>query len=365
MKVGIVTITGCANYGNSLQNYAVEQILIKKGYMPITLIDKSQTKLVRAKMVIYNLMHWNKSKQNIEGVQKKRKKAFGKFDKQYLHKKYCPKTEGFEYIIYGSDQIWNCTFGKIAGNLAFYLGEQIPMEKKISLAASIGVDDIPKQYIKIYEKCLGDFKALSVREYKAKELIKEILGKTDIEVTCDPTFMLSANEWMKISERPKSIVPSEKYIFVYFLGDLEQSIRDFIKSIADYYEFSIIEVYNDNVPLSRIEEENNYYHDPANFVWLIAHAQMVITDSFHGCVFSVIFKKPFRWFSRNQARQANMNSRIETLFKKMQLSEWCVGKINEHPQNILDTKYFDVDQIIENERKNADEYLKKSLGESN
>lgn len=361
MRVGIVTITGCNNYGNSLQNYAVEQILKKSGYMPITLMDRSQTYFVKVKVAIYKLIHHNESKNNIESVPKKRAKNFEKFEKKYLHKRYCPNTEELEYIIYGSDQIWNCTFGRIAGNLAFYLGEKIPSEKKISFAASIGLDQIPKQYMEIYAKCLGDFKSLSVREYKAKELIEQISGRKDVEVSCDPTFLLSANEWMKVATRPKSISPSEKYIFVYFLGNLEQSVRNFIMSIAHFYNYSIVELYNENVALDKIEKES-YYYGPENFVWLLAHAQMVITDSFHGCVFSIIFKKAFRWFSRKQDGQANMNSRIETLFEKMQLGESCIGRIDEQPKNILDTKYFTIEQIIENERRKANEYLMNSLG---
>ena len=88
----------------------------------------------------------------------------------------------------------------------------------------------------------------------------------------------------------------------------------------------------------------------------------MMTDSFHGCVFSTIFRKPFRWFSRIQKDVANMNSRMDTLFKKLNLGEWCIGTVEEPVDNVMYSDFNGVEDRIKSEQEILSDYLRGALG---
>lgn len=363
MKIAIVTITGEANFGNSLQNYAVERTFQKMNCKSVTLVDKSETFIGRIKSIIYsalfdrNHIYIKKQKEPLM----LRRKRFRKFNKKFLHMKAERSFDDYDFVVCGSDQVWNFTFSKIKNNIPFYFGQFVPKNKRISFSASIGTDEIPSEYLTTAKKGFEEMKSVSVREEKAKQIIEDLTGRKDVVVTIDPTLMLSADEWRKISKKPKYIETKQKILLTYFLGDMSEEVNKYILKISETYDWKIVNLANEWVALGKSSENEEYYTDPSEFLWLIEHCELMMTDSFHGCVFSTIFRKPFRCFSRNEKNLANMNSRMDTLFKKLNLGEWCIGTVEEPVNNVMYSDFNGIGERIKAEQKILSDYLRGAL----
>lgn len=368
MKIGIITITGEANYGNSLQNYAVEQTLKKIGVHAKTLKTDCVPK--------NNFLSKNRIKTILKVILRRgsycrnyRLLRFSGFSNKYLEKskelysETLPqkKKMDYDYLCFGSDQIWNFTWGgKLCDGINFYTGGFSPDIPKIAYSASIGTDHIPEEYQQTFIQNVGKFKAISVREEKAKEILNELMDK-EVVVTVDPTLMLDKAEWLKIADKPKYIKKKDKFVLTYFLGDLEDRVQNFINKAAEQNGLKIINLNNEWLPLDQIKNPSHMVTDPSEFVWLIANCAMMITDSFHGCVFSILMDKPFRCFDRVENGVESMSSRMDTLFSKFGISDWCRGDISEPIDNLFYKDYSNVQDVLEKERKFAFDYLKGAL----
>lgn len=363
MKFAIVTITGEANYGNSLQNYAVEQIYRKMDCKSVTLVAERESFIGQFKSIIYSAL-FDKSHIYIKKQKEPftlRRKRFCKFNKKFLNMKAEHSFDDFDFVSCGSDQVWNFTLEVIYKDLPFYLGQFVPENKRISLSASIGTDEIPAEYLTTAKKGFEEMKSVSVREEKAKQIIEDLTGRKDVVVTIDPTLMLSADEWRKISKKPKYIKSEHKILLTYFLGDMSEEVNRFIMKISKTYDLKIVNLSSEWIVYDK-SANDEYYTDPSEFLWLIEHCELMMTDSFHGCVFSTIFRKPFRWFSRNEKNLANMNSRMDTLFKKLNLGEWCIGTVEESVDNIMYSDFNGVEDRIKSEQEILYNYLRGALG---
>lgn len=196
---------------------------------------------------------------------------------------------------------------------------------------------------------LKNLKNISVREEKGAEIVKNLTSQK-AEVCVDPTLLLSANEWDEIIKKPEKM-PKGKYIFTYFLGKYSKKRK---KYIYDFAKENNLEVVN----LGRLQYLKYYYIDPSEFLYLLKNSEIVLTDSFHGSVFSIIYKKPFYIFEREENIKS-MNSRIETLLNKFDLKE---RKIKNYSNKIsLDCDYSKIDDILEKEKNKSMEFLKNSL----
>ena len=141
-KVGIATIVGQANYGNRLQNYALDSVLRNLGFDTVTFNDPLQ--------VSFSIKHW--AKQEVkrifglrDGYRLRRFRQFGKWDKRHLRWQDYHRASDCDYVVLGSDQIWNPDFWFVREALDFYFGTFAEPQKRIAYAASIGVDQIPKE----------------------------------------------------------------------------------------------------------------------------------------------------------------------------------------------------------------------------
>lgn len=179
-----------------------------------------------------------------------------------------------------------------------------PKEKNISFSASIGLDSLEGECdIEFVKKAFLNFAHISVREQRAKEIIEEMTGRSDVEVFPDPTLLLPKEKWQQIEHRG-GVIPKKKYIFLFFLSGIQNKARDKIYHFAKERDYEISEWSpNDKRLQSKI--------GPAEWLNIIHHASYVCTDSFHACAFSLIYNVPFTIFKRDFA--INMYSRIETL----------------------------------------------------
>lgn len=343
-RAGIVTLFGEYNFGNRLQNYAVQEILKKVG------LDVKTIKYVGVNDYI---------PENDSEIKENRLKKFKefnnhiKFAKDILYKEYEPKkcfSEDYDYIVLGSDQIWNFTFKNIFSDKAF--GSFVPGDKRISLSASFGVSNSPEEGSALYNMCkenLENIKAISVREEAGKEIVKKITGRSDVEVLIDPTMMLEKEEWEKLMIKPEKL-KTDKFIIKSFIGDVPKEVNNEINEMARKLNCEVIDI---------SDQESNFYDmGPAEFIYLTKNASMVATDSFHSCVFSILFSTPFIVFER-QGNLEDMYSRIDTLLDKFNLKHRIFkDKITD---DLFIEEYSNKEKILNKERKKVLEFLNKAL----
>ena len=257
----------------------------------------------------------------------------------------------FDYVIMGSDQIWNFTFASIFSEKVF--ASFVPKHKRISFSASFGVDYVPEKDSEAYKICkenIIDINAISVREDAGKDIIKELTGRTDVEVLIDPTMMLAKEEWEKVMKKPENL-KTDKFILKSFLGNTSEDCWQEICRIAKENDCEIID----------ISDEDSPYYDmgPAEFLYLEKNAFLVATDSFHSCVFSILFSTPFVVFKRDDDRVKSMYSRIETLLKTFQIENRIFKDVIT--EDILDDNYEQAHKILDTERKKVTNFLEKNL----
>lgn len=378
MKIGLITIIDNNNYGNRLQNYAVQEILKSYEFQIETIINpqyvtdftyvtglyKEKAKaIIRSNKLFYNIVKFFKNKKSQSFSFKFRQKKFLEFNKKYINisnfkissnKKNVYNTTGFDYFVVGSDQVWNWNFKR--GSWIDFL-QFAPPEKRIAFAASISLDEIPKEREEQFKKYISGMKYISVREQRAKEIIEELTDKK-ADVVLDPTLMLTAEQWAKISVRP-NINISKKYILLYFLGKISDIRMSYIKEYAQTNGCSILDIDN----LKDIEN-NIYIADPSEWVYLIANCQCMFTDSFHGCVFSIIHHKDFDVFHRvkEDGSDAGMFSRIETLTSMFKLENRIQEENNYQNKPHITTEEFSyVDNVIKYERERTYKLLKGAM----
>lgn len=347
MKVGIITIIDNNNYGNRLQNYAVQYTLSKMGVHSETLLNDtySNTRKMYLLRKIKNNIFAKKNVSNSE-----RLKFFSEFNKKivFSENKITPysKSKDYDYFLTGSDQVWN---PNIARFREVDLLEFVPPSKRISMSASFGVNILSKKQNKMLKRALLHYKAISVREDAGKSIIEKVINRNDIQVLIDPTMLLTADEWEKVAKKP-NLLKSSKYILNYFLGELSEKRKKQIYDFAEKNECKVINI---------LDSESPFYNTgPSEFLYLEKHAFLICTDSFHASVFAILFKRPFIVFERED-KTINMSSRIQTLLSKFKLEN---RKYNDRIDNsMLKCDYNDAYIILRKEREKSKIFLKNAL----
>lgn len=348
-KIAILTIQ-CNNYGNRLQNYATQKIIEGIGCEVCSLLSFKQrykNKIyTMMKSLYYDLRFFLNDDFDSNFYKFNKRVKLAQYDYIRLED-YC--VGNYDAVIVGSDQIWNTNFTFINEN--FFL--PFKQANKIAFSASFGVDSIP--YNQKIVDCLKDFKALSVREDAGAKIIKDLTGR-DATVLVDPTMLLTVEEWRKVAKKPRGVKetketekPKEGYILTYFLSpkcDEAKKKLEEIKGNREVYE------------LLNPEDKVAGTAGPSEFLWLFDHADLILTDSFHACVFSFLFDKPFIVYDRNWD-EGNMNSRLETLLSKFQLERKYA---NSGLQNdIWEHDYEEGYKQLEFEREKALKFLREAL----
>lgn len=360
MKKGlIISLYDNNNYGNRLQNYALQNVLSEfcdiKTYNNVKydketmLIKRSYTKInfgMAIKKCLSKIKHKilkeNKNRVLIKG---ERLDNFIEFSNKYI--KLTENKDNYDYYIIGSDQVWNPDFARSYNtNFALFVNSN---SKVISYAASFGINQIPEECKVIYRKGLNNISNISVREETGAKIVKDLIGK-DALVVVDPTMLLTSEEWRRMENKPKNI-EGKKYIFTYFLGKISEKRKIFLEKTAKENNLEIIN-------MMQITEPETYVAGPSEFLSYIDNASIVFTDSFHACIFSIVFKRPFYILNRED-NMKNMSSRLDTLLSKFKLED---RKLNSYEDKVsFDIDYSYTDKILEEERKKSDEFLRKAL----
>ena len=355
VEIGIVTINDDNNYGNRLQNYAVQQFCKKNDLKVETIknrpllndkenLSKKFKYYYRIKEILKNI------KANLKRL--KRLKCFRNFNKNIIFSKKFFNIENlswgkkYDFFIVGSDQVWNPKFKRLSD---FDLLAFAKPEQRIAFSASFGISELPENCKEKAKRELEKFKAISVREEKGKEIIEELTGRKDVQVLVDPTMLLTSEEWDKVAKKPEQL-KTDKYILNYFLGKLSEKRKKEIERVANENNCEIINILDKNSPF--------YQTGPSEFLYLEKNAFLICTDSFHSSVFAILYNKPFIVFNRED-NKVNMNSRIETLLKKFNLhNREFTGTITKEN---LKHDYTEAYKILKKEKEKSIKFLKEAL----
>ncbi len=331
-KAGLATLFDSNNYGASLQAYATVKNLESLGVEShiinyVTPDDERRKRFLVLPKSIGDLKYDLKALFFMRTFLK-RKSAFKSFIRKNfkLTKKYTLKNykdiskESFDCFITGSDQTFSMNLWRNPDYAVPYFLPFKVSGKKISYSSSMGehLDRVTPEQREFMRKHLSDFKALSVREESAANLVEEIIGKKPV-VTFDPTVTLTREEWDKI-ENPVKI--KGKYIFFYgiiptpwvseYVNKLSKETGLKVVSPSPYTTKEIIE----NI-------ENRYDCGPREFISLIKNAEMVVTSSFHGTIFSMIYEKPFT------SLIVGSGNRVSTLLKLADMENFAFRENDE------------------------------------
>lgn len=340
MKIGILTYHRAHNYGAVLQAYALRTFLQKQGhdvefvdYWPDSHEEKYKTFsfdtfnplsfIQKGKYIISFLLSYRR--------RRKRRKKFLSFMQNQLGLTKNPQytqensliKERYDLIVYGSDQIWrNHIVDKRDKFDPMYFGENLPASQKIiSYAVSMGVIDANEEDRAFLQKALSQYSTILVREKNLSKLVSN-LGYEN-KVVLDPVFLLEKIEWEKMVVN----VPKRDYKYIlYYQLVFSQEGLELAKKLQAKLNCELIILTGTVIPLN-FTKNTKQTASPIEFLSLIKDAEYVITTSFHGTAFSIVFEKQF--YSINLEK---ISGRVQTLLSQMDISDRCVKSILDFEQ---------------------------------
>ena len=376
MKIGILTLKLETNYGGLMQAYALQTTLQKMGHTPVFLqrYNADLHKLSWGSIIRYGKLLVARLKgtkvfipnQQSTEIIKQNTDIF--INKYFIRSPYLRSTralksyaekEGFEAYVVGSDQVWRPGYSTCLPNYFLDFAENSNV-KRVAYAASFGVDKWefrPKEE-KICVPLAQEFDAISVREESGVRLCREHLGVTAIPVL-DPTLLLDKSDYVKLIEEAGE-GKRKGNLFCYVL-DKTKMMDDVVNYVSD--ETGLTPFFT--MPKYKLnkEKEKNHLEEcvfPKVTEWLrsFMDADMVITDSFHGCVFSILFNKPF-WVVGNKTRGM---ARFENLLSAFDLKSRMVSVDSIKEVNLNTPIDWDKVENKRNElRKISIDFLKAAL----
>lgn len=386
-KVALVTCYFHPNYGSALQAYATQRIFDVWGIPCETVcIDGVQRELDAAKTRFYLRRIWDTQiltgtvarigRKKVQALLHRdtfgtknatRREKFTTFQREHfrLSPAYASRAElteacsGYSTVLVGSDQLW------LPSNIAadYYTLSWVPDGvNKVSYATSFGAPFLPKEQQRQAREFLPRFQHLSVREQSAVEMVREYTGLS-AQLVCDPTLLFSAQEWLDI--QPERPLVEEEYILCYFLGNNTKD-RAFAQRLRAATGCKIVALLHLDEYVAADEgyaDETPYDVGPGELLNLIRSARYVVTDSFHGSVFSLLYRKTF-FTSRRVAKEGLLctNNRLDSLFDTLGVTGRLITG-DEDVEECLE-RQLDFDAVHERIaalRRESVDYLKASV----
>ncbi len=379
-KVGICACYNTKNYGSMLQCMATQIVINKMGYESEFIIYKKKVNATYIFQQIPRLFNYAFVYEKSLGVKKRielskrseikkknelRDKAFERFKNTYYGKmsetyygyeELKANAEKYDTVLVGSDQLWSPA--GLATN--FYNLMFVPESvNKVSYATSFGVSKIPFFQKNRTRQFLLRINSLSVRENSGARIVKMVSGR-DVEIVVDPTLLLNCNQWDELI--PLRRIIDEPYLFCYFLGEKEEH-RKLAKQLSHDLGLKIVTVpFLDTFVKCDVNFGDYQLFDvgPDDFVNLIRCAEYILTDSFHGSVFSMLYHKYFIVLSRYSSGINSRNSRIDSLLEQVGLEKRHISK--RLTMEMLDNiDYSTVDNKLEALRRKSLDFLSDAL----
>lgn len=357
MKIGILTYHRSINYGAQLQAFALQKYIVGQGHECLIIDYWPEYHKKRYKFFSYNLFCELGLRNRmgylyfllLHGLSKiKRNACTKKFVDDYLN---ITNNHSFDIAVYGSDQIWRKQHykGSFFYNPTYFANEYISAYRKIAYAASMGSINVNETDKRLLRQYLSNFQGISVRETDLKIFLNKELN-VDVQLVCDPVFLHSQDEWRKIV--CNNFIPSYKYILYYRLQNVK-ILDTFVKELSRQTNLPVVELGSSMYSILR--NKCKYAAGPIEFISLLSGADYVVTSSFHGLAFSIIFHKQFYVCLKDRI------SRVNSLLEKLNLINRTISQDNMDPvREAID--YNKVDSIKDLWIAQSKEWLHNQLG---
>lgn len=351
-KIGILTFHSYKNrnYGAILQAYAVQKMIEERNYYS-ALLD-----------IIPFKLNWRASfLSEIEG------RAFKEFSNKYLRIEREIKDEKklnrkFDAFVVGSDQVWRAKM-EITKMKKFYFDFIDENKMKIAYAPSFGVDfwEGNEEFTKEIKSLVQRFNYVSVREVSGIKICNDVFG-IDAECVLDPTMMVSLKDYQPILDDWEDKSHKKNKYIAHMLLDDTVELRDESNKIGNYLKSEINYIKGKDIKI--FGKTITIYNKVSQWLTYLRDAELVITDSFHCTVFSILFKKSFVVVANPERGTA----RLENLLRIVGLKDRFFTDIKTVLKSkILDKTidYNEVEKKLNVHREHSMNFLKKALGESN
>ena len=356
MSIGIFTFPHSTSFGATLQMYALYHSVESLGYEAEVInyynaymkAEQHISQKNRIRTMARHLLHHRQGRK------------FRNFEQSRMH--HYPNTafsdptkltglaKRYAAVICGSDQVWNPDI--TGGDMSYFLDFCGEETRRIAYAPSFGISDYSVDFKNQIHGELNCFHALSVRETPGQKVVEELTGR-DVSLVCDPTFLLNAEEWYTL-ERPHPAA-KQPYILYYTIrssASLWNQCREFAKKKG----LRIVVVGGNLLRQLKQKDKNIVYAmniGPEEWLYLVHHAQYVVTNSFHGTAFSVNFHKDFYL-----GMSSLTNSRLHQIVDTLELGDRVIGDNNWSDETI---DYESVEQRLSPLRLSSLAYLKNAL----
>lgn len=353
-KIGILTFHFSENYGAVLQCYALRKLINTiPGYTAeiINLISKDRRRWYD------NPVLQEKYEEKLQKYKIFNQVENGIANEPIYNINELNQEEYFGFVV-GSDQVWNISLKSF--KTAYLLDFANERPKKIAYAASVGMNiDNPLLKTELFQKYIKRFDSISVRENTHQSFIQQFTDKK-VYAVLDPTLLIEKEMYDKLIENMNNLEDlKEEYIFFYYLKN-DNTIPlacSFVNMLARKYNLKILH-YCVEMPEQVFKNQNKsfYYDGPKEFLWHIKHAKIVVTNSFHGTIFSILYNKPFYTYLVE-----NMKSRVIDLLSNLGLENRIISGYKPLDDIELEIDYKSVNEKINQERKRSKDFLINSL----
>lgn len=358
MRVGIVTFHCSYNFGSALQAFALRKVLVKLGHEASVVDYRSKNYFDNYRIINPDHIRGTLRALKHLGRYQKRKEAFELFaretmcltDKTYTYKDESALEElqgEFDCFVCGSDQIWNldATHGVIGPFFLSFAGDA----RRVAYAPSLAQTSFKSEYFDKSEvaELLEKFDAISVREEETVGLFQPLVKK-EIKVALDPTMLLDTAEYADMLPRASY---DEPYMFIYLLRSCPELVESAV-ALTRHTNIRVLYVSDNDLPIPN--SENLLGIGPDQFVSLVAHAEAVLTNSFHATVFSLKFHRPFRVFATDMSA-----SRMRDLLEELKVADCLSNKIDARP--LKEPDWDDIDKRIASLCKESLSFLGEAL----
>lgn len=373
MRIGILTLPLHTNYGGILQAYALQTVLERMGHeacviqrpwrkqivwwkYPLQILKRCISRYILGRnSSIFSEIIWNRNQAVIE---RNTQEFIDKYIHTYQIKQISDlKETDFDVIVVGSDQIWRPKYYRLHYKYiedAFLSFTKKWSVKRIAYAPSFGTDEWEYSKVETQEcgNLLQKFDAVSVREQSGIELCEKYLGHKDVQWVLDPTMLLNKEDYERLIPKD-TIAPGDLMCYVL---DANDEINNLITKIASENDMKVFQAASDvdNVLLP-IEKRIQ----PPVESWLsgFRDAKLVITDSFHACVFSILFRKPFVVIGNKNRGY----SRFESLLKRFGLENRLIENASQFKDSMLNPLSEEVYKKLDDFRSTSTNFIAKAL----
>lgn len=338
MRIAILTLPLHVNFGGILQCYALQTVLERMGH-EVSVLNTDFVNVdykIRIGLFIKRLFKTCIGKESKfygwKTEREIRRQFTQPFINKYIHTRNIKKLsllkeDEYDVIIVGSDQIWRSHYYQPIANAYLKFTKGWDSIKRIAYAASFGTDELDYTVEEIQEcaSLLKLFNAVSVREKSGIDLCEKYFNVNAIQ-TLDPTLLLLKEDYLKLTNNLR-ITNSQQGLFYYFLDETQEKLN-FVDKMANNLGLDSFCANNPNVECYSVNFEQEIQLSIEQWLMGFENAKYVITDSFHGCVFSILFNKPFIVIS-NQRRGIN---RLISLLSLLGLQNRLIDEIGGVPE---------------------------------